>query len=57
LRAVKSEFIKFSDILDKVHKKIQTAYKTLEEIIGRRTRAINKTLRSVEKLSETNKQQ
>ncbi|NCA98685.1 MAG: DNA recombination protein RmuC [Clostridia bacterium] len=51
LRAVKSEFVKFGDILDKAHKQIQTADKTLEEIVGKRTRAINKTLRSVEELN------
>ncbi|MDR3270004.1 MAG: DNA recombination protein RmuC [Peptococcaceae bacterium] len=53
LRGVKSEFVKFSDMLDKAHKQIQTADKTLEEIVGKRTRAINRTLRTVEELSET----
>lgn len=53
LRAVKSEFVKFSDMLDKAHKQIQTADKTLEEIVGKRTRAINRTLRTVEQLDET----
>ncbi|MDE7048869.1 MAG: DNA recombination protein RmuC, partial [Lachnospiraceae bacterium] len=52
LRAVKSEFIKFGDILDKAHKQIQTADNTLSEIVGRRTRAINRTLRGVEELAE-----
>jgi DNA recombination protein RmuC len=52
LRAVKSEFVKFGDILDKAHKQIQTADKTLEEIVGKRTRAINRTLRGVEELAE-----
>jgi DNA recombination protein RmuC len=52
LRAVKSEFVKFGDMLDKAHKQIQTADKTLEEIVGKRTRAINRTLRTVEELSE-----
>ncbi|MCL2604578.1 MAG: DNA recombination protein RmuC [Defluviitaleaceae bacterium] len=47
LRAVKAEFGKFGDILDRAQKQIQTADKTLEEIVGRRTRAINKTLRTV----------
>ncbi|MCL2718835.1 MAG: DNA recombination protein RmuC [Lachnospiraceae bacterium] len=50
LRAVKSEFVKFSDMLDRAHKQIQTADKTLEEIVGRRTRAINRTLRTVVEL-------
>lgn len=52
LRAVKSEFIKFGDMLDKAQKQIQTADKTLAEIVGRRTRAINRTLRGVEDLTE-----
>lgn len=52
LRAVKSEFIKFGDILDKAQKQIQTADKTLAEIVGRRTKAINRTLRGVEELTE-----
>jgi DNA recombination protein RmuC len=52
LRAVKSEFVKFGKSLETAQKQLQTADKTLEEIVGRRTRAINKTLRSVEELSE-----
>ena len=50
LRAVKAEFVKFSEILDKAHKQIQTADKTLEEIVGKRTKAINRKLRGVEEL-------
>lgn len=57
LRAVKSEFVKFGDILDKAHKQIQTADKTLEEIVGKRTRAINRTLRGVEELIDTGENQ
>ena len=53
-RAVKSEFMKFEELLDKAQKQIQTADKTLGEIVGRRTRAINRTLRGVEELTETN---
>lgn len=53
LRAVKSEFIKFGDMLDKAQKQIQTADKTLSDIVGRRTRAINRTLRSVEELTDS----
>ena len=52
LRAVKSEFIKFGDMLDKAQKQIQTADKTLSDLVGRRTRAINRTLRGVEELTE-----
>lgn len=54
LRAVKSEFIKFGDMLDKAQKQLQTADKTLTEIVGRRTRAINRTLRGVEELTDAN---
>lgn len=54
LRAVKSEFIKFGDMIDKAQKQLQTADKTLTEIVGRRTRAINRTLRGVEELADVN---
>lgn len=53
LRAVKTEFIKFGDMLDKAQKQLLTADKTLTEIVGRRTRAINRTLRGVEELKGT----
>lgn len=52
LRAVKAEFVKFGDMLDKAQKQIQTADKTLSDIVGRRTRAINRTLRGVEELTD-----
>ncbi len=54
LRAVKSEFIKFSDMLEKAQKQLQTADKTISDIVGTRTRAINRKLRSVEELTDTN---
>jgi len=50
LRAVKAEFIKFGDSLEKAQKQIQTADKTIGDIVGRRTKAINRRLRSVEEL-------
>ena len=53
LRAVKSEFIKFGDKLAAAHNQIQTVDKTLNEIVGVRTRQINKALRNVEELGET----
>lgn len=52
LRTVKSEFVKFEGMLDKAHKQLQTADKTLESIVGMRTRAINRALREVEELNE-----
>jgi DNA recombination protein RmuC len=51
LRAVKSEFVKFGDMLEKAQKQIQTADKTLDEIVGRRTKAINRRLSTVDELS------
>jgi DNA recombination protein RmuC len=53
LRSVKSEFIKFGDVLEKARKQIQTVDRTLEEIVRRRTKAINRTLRNVGELEET----
>jgi len=53
LRAVKAEFIKFGEMLDRAHKQIQTADKTLEELAGRRARAMHRSLRSVEDPTET----
>jgi len=50
LRAVKAEFLKFGDSLEKAQKQIQTADKTLGDIVGRRTKAINRRLRNVEEL-------
>jgi len=48
LREVKSEFIKFGGVLEKAHKQIQTADKTLGELVTARTNAINRKLRKVE---------
>ena len=54
LRGVKSEFVKFGAVLDKAHKQIQTADKTLEELVVRRTRALNRKLSGVGELSDVN---
>lgn len=51
LRNVKREFSKFEVMLDKAQKQIQTADKTISDIVGTRTRAINRALRSVETIS------
>ena len=45
---VKNEFDKFGGMLEKAQKSIQTAYNQLEEVMGKRTRAIQRQLRSVE---------
>lgn len=53
LRKVKSEFAKFGNTLEKAQKQLQTADKTLNEIVGTRTKAINRALRGVEELADT----
>jgi DNA recombination protein RmuC len=52
LSAVKTEFRKFGDVLDKVKKQLDTASKSIDET-GRRSRAIERKLRNVEELPET----
>jgi DNA recombination protein RmuC len=49
LGAVKQEFGKFGDVLDRVRKNIEAASKTIDDA-GTRTRAIERRLRSVEAL-------
>ena len=51
LSAVKTEFEKFGGVLDKVHKKLEEAQKTVEEA-GVRRRAMDRKLRGVEVLPE-----
>lgn len=50
LGAVKTEFGKFGGLLEKVQKNLQTAGDQLEEVMGKRTRAIERRLREVEAL-------
>lgn len=51
LAAVKTEFGKFGDVLDKVKRQLNTAAKTLDET-GVRSRAMERKLRGVESLPE-----
>ncbi|MBE0477013.1 MAG: DNA recombination protein RmuC [Coriobacteriia bacterium] len=51
LAAVKTEFGKFGDVLEKVKRQLNTASRTIEET-GVRTRAMERRLRSVEELPE-----
>lgn len=51
LAAVKSEFGKFGEVLDRVKKQLLTASNTIDET-GVRTRAISKQLRAVEELPQ-----
>ena len=50
LGAVKTEFSKFGGLLEKVQKNLQSAGDQLEEVMGKRTRAIERKLRQVERL-------
>ena len=50
LGAVKTEFGKFGGMLEKVQKNLQNADDQLEEVMGKRTRAIERKLRQVEAL-------
>lgn len=50
LGAVKTEFSKFGDLLEKAKKNIDTASATIEQLQGTRTKAINRKLREVEAL-------
>jgi len=52
LGAVKTEFEKFGGMMEKAQKSIQTGLNQLDDVMGRRTRAIQKKLKSVENLSE-----
>ena len=50
LAAVKTEFGKFTDVLEKLKKQLNTAYNTIDVDTGRRVRAINNKLQAVEEL-------
>ena len=50
LAAVKTEFGKFGGMLQKVQKNLETAGQQLDEVIGKRTRAIERKLRNIQEL-------
>lgn len=50
LGAVKTEFEKFGGMLEKAQKNIQTANNQIEEVMGKRTRAIQRRLKDIEAL-------
>ena len=52
LSAVKTEFGNFSGLLQKAQNNIQTGLNQLEDVVGVRTRAIEKRLKGVETVSE-----
>jgi DNA recombination protein RmuC len=56
LGAVKKEFESFRGMLEKAQKNIQTASNQLDEVMGKRTRAIQRKLKGVEALEESESQ-
>lgn len=52
LGAVKTEFDKFSDILEKTKKKLKQIDSELDSLIGTRTAAIRRKLRDVESITD-----
>ncbi len=50
LGAVKTEFAKFSGLMEKAQKNLQSASGHIDELMGKRTRAINRKLQEVEAL-------
>jgi DNA recombination protein RmuC len=53
---VKKEFESFGGMLEKAQKNIQTASNQLDEVMGKRTRAIQRKLKSVEVLDDVESQ-
>ncbi|MDD6209164.1 MAG: DNA recombination protein RmuC [Bacteroidales bacterium] len=49
LNAVKKEFDKFGGMLEKAQKNLQTASNQLDEVMGKRTKAIQRSLRRIER--------
>lgn len=52
LAAVKTEFGKFGDVIDRVRRQLETASRTIDQT-GMRSRAMERKLRSVERLPES----
>lgn len=56
LGAVKTEFSKFGVIMEKAQNNIQTGLNQLDDVMGRRTRAIQRRLKNVESIDEAKSQ-
>jgi DNA recombination protein RmuC len=52
LGAVKSEFNKFGGLLEKAQKNLHLASDTVDELLGKRTRAISRKLKGIELMPE-----
>ncbi|MBK7382371.1 MAG: DNA recombination protein RmuC [Flavobacteriales bacterium] len=57
LGAVKTEFDNFGGLLEKAQKNLATASNQIDEVVGRRTRAIKRTLKDVQALPAAESQQ
>ncbi len=57
LGAVKTEFDKFGGLLEKAQKNIHAASDTVDDLLGKRTRAISRKLREIEALPDNGSQQ
>ena len=55
LSAVKTEFTRFEEVINATQKKINAANEELDKLVGVRTRAINRRLRSVTALTDDSK--
>ncbi len=53
LGAIKTEFEKFGGMLEKAQKNLHTASNQLDELVGKRTKAIQRKLRDVESLPQS----
>jgi len=54
LSTVKTEFEKFGGLLEKAQRNIQTGLGQLDDVVGTRTRAINRQLKNIESLPAAN---
>jgi DNA recombination protein RmuC len=52
LGAVKKEFKQFGGMLEKAQNNIETGLRQLDDVVGKRTRAIQRKLKGVEMLDE-----
>lgn len=52
LGAIRTEFSKYGEVVDKLHKQLNTAVNTIDSL-GQRTRTMNRKLRAVETLPES----
>ncbi|MEP6748192.1 MAG: DNA recombination protein RmuC, partial [Bacteroidota bacterium] len=57
LGAVKTEFAKFGGLMEKAQKNLHLASSQIDELMGKRTRAINRKLQDVEALPPANSDQ